>query len=345
MVLLNCVDFASHFVMFYSKVKRKIQCHLCPHQCQLQEGKAGLCGVRFNIGGRIRNKQQGLLSGMASDPIEKKPLYHYYPGKEIFSIGGFGCNLKCNFCQNWQISQVAEMDQLHGKILTAKEIVDRAMEKPNNIGIAFTYNEPTVWFEFMHEVATLAKAKGLKTVVVSNGYILPEPLEALISVIDAFNIDLKGFTENFYRDMAGGELEPVLASLKMIKSYGKHLEITNLIIPNKNDDSDTFMEMVKWIRIELGNNTPLHLSKYFPRFKLSIPSTPDDTLINLYHLAKKELNYVYLGNYHNPEYTSTYCPTCNHLIVERNGYSINLDDSFQGMECPKCKTHIPIKTD
>jgi pyruvate formate lyase activating enzyme len=131
----------------------------------------------------------------------------------------------------------------------------------------------------------------------------------------------------------------------MIKSYGKHLEITNLVIPNKNDDSDTFIEMVKWIRIELGTNTPLHLSKYFPRFKLNIPSTPDETLINLYHLAKKELNYVYLGNYHNPEFSSTYCPSCNHLIVERNGYTVNLADSFLGVECPKCKTQIPIKTD
>jgi pyruvate formate lyase activating enzyme len=331
--------------MFYSKVKRKIQCQLCPHQCQLQEGKAGLCGVRFNIGGRIRNRQPGLLSGMASDPIEKKPLYHFYPGREILSIGGFGCNLKCNFCQNWQISQVTEMEQLHGKVLTAKEIVDRALEIPNNIGIAFTYNEPTVWFEFMHEVASLAKSNGLKTVVVSNGYIQPEPLEALISVIDAFNIDLKAFTESFYRDMAGGKLEPVLQSLKMINEFQKHLEITNLVIPNKNDDPDIFLDMVKWIKNELGKRTPLHLSKYFPKYKLAVPATPESKLLELYHLAMTELDYVYLGNIHNPKFSSTKCPSCNHAIIERNGFTISIDKSFDGLVCPNCKATIFMKKD
>jgi pyruvate formate lyase activating enzyme len=331
--------------MFYSKVRRKIQCQLCPHQCQLQESKAGLCGVRFNIGGRIKNRQQGLISGMASDPIEKKPLYHFYPGKEILSIGGFGCNLKCNFCQNWQISQVTEMEMLHGKILTPSEIIEKAMFHPNNIGIAFTYNEPTVWFEFMHETATLAKAKGLKTVVVSNGYIQPDPLEALISVIDAFNIDLKAFTSSFYREMAGGELEPVLNSLKMISKYQKHLEITNLLIPNKNDDPDIFLEMVKWIKRELGVNTPLHLSRYFPKYKLAIPATPELLLDDFFKIAKTELSYVYLGNVHNPEFSSTYCPSCNHPIIIRKGYAVNIDKAYNGLACPKCNANIVIESD
>ncbi|MCK9206426.1 MAG: AmmeMemoRadiSam system radical SAM enzyme [Salinivirgaceae bacterium] len=328
--------------MFYQKVKRKIQCLICPHQCILQEGKAGICGVRYNIGGRIRNKQQGLLSSMAFDPIEKKPLYHFYPGAEILSLGGFGCNLHCNFCQNWQISQVAELDHLHGKIFTSAEVIAKALERPSNIGVAFTYNEPTVWFEFMHEVASLAKAHGLKTVMISNGYINSAPLEALLPLIDAFNIDLKAFTENFYYEMAGGKLAPVLESLKLITNYKKHLEITNLIIPNKNDNPEQFIEMVQWIRKELGKDTVLHLSKYFPRYKQNIHPTPEDTLTQFYELAKKELHYVYLGNFHQSRYSSTNCPECNQVLIHRNGYKIQCEPAFDGKYCPNCKSPISL---
>ncbi len=331
--------------MFYQKVKRKIQCQICPHKCILQEGKSGICGVRYNIGGRIRNKQQGLLSSLAFDPIEKKPLYHFYPGTEILSMGGFGCNLHCNFCQNWQISQVAELDHLPGKVFTSAEILAKAVDKPSNIGIAFTYNEPIVCFEFMYEVASLAKARGLKTVMVSNGYINSAPLEALLPKIDAFNIDLKGFSENFYHEMAGGSLAPVLNTLKMIKNYQKHLEITNLIIPNKNDQPEQFIEMVQWIRNELGKDTVLHLSKYFPRYKQNIYSTPEETLTKLYCMAKKELHFVYLGNMHLPEFTSTLCPECGYPLIHRNGYKTKWEQAFDGKKCPGCSTQIYLVCD
>ncbi|MGD9994879.1 MAG: AmmeMemoRadiSam system radical SAM enzyme [Salinivirgaceae bacterium] len=326
--------------MLYQKVRNKIQCVLCPHQCILHEGKTGICGVRQNIGGKIRSKNYGLISGFALDPIEKKPLYHFYPGSKILSIGSLGCNLKCNFCQNWQISQVCDTNTSRYKTMQVDEVLTQASGLSGNIGLAFTYNEPTVWYEFMFDAAKACQQNTLKTVMVSNGFICKKPLEALLPYIDAFNIDIKAFTENYYHEMTGGSLKPVLDSLKTISKSGKHLELTNLIIPRKNDDPEQFAEMVNWISNELGPDTVLHISRYFPAYKQSIPATPEQLLLELYEIARNKLHFVYLGNLKNEASQNTYCNTCKQLLITRTAYQTEVLALTPEGKCTKCETQI-----
>ena len=313
---------------------------LCPHQCILHEGKTGICGVRQNIGGKIRSKNYGLISGFALDPIEKKPLYHFYPGSKILSIGSLGCNLKCNFCQNWQISQVCDTNPSRYKTMQVEEVLDQASGIADNIGLAFTYNEPTVWYEFMFDAAKACQQNNLKTVMVSNGFICKKPLEALLPFIDAFNIDIKAFTENYYHEMTGGSLKPVLDSLKTIRKNGKHLELTNLIIPRKNDDPEQFAEMVNWISNELGSDTVLHISRYFPAYKQSIPATSEQLLLELYEIARNKLQFVYLGNLKNDASQNTYCNHCKQLLITRSAYKTEVLGLTPEGKCTKCKTQI-----
>lgn len=325
--------------MFFHKVKRKVQCIICPHQCILQEGQAGVCGVRQNVGGKITNRAHGLISALNFDPIEKKPLYHFYPGFEILSMGSYGCNLKCNFCQNWKITIDVHADnikQQSGKMYPMDEIVALARSRKNNIGIAFTYNEPIVGFEYVLEVAAKIKKAGLKTVMVSNGYINTEPLEILLGKIDAFNIDIKAFAENFYHEITGGSLEPVLKTIKTIHNYKRHLELTYLVIPNKNDTVENFKEMVQWIYHELDENVVLHLSRYFPRYKQTQPTTPEHKLEEFYHIAKEKLKYVYIGNIQGVDQSNTYCPDCGMQLIERNGYRVKFSESFHSGICKNC---------
>jgi len=329
--------------MYYKKLRGKIQCTLCPHHCILTEGKSGICMVRRNVGGKIKSLSFGIVSGTALDPIEKKPLYHYYPGSKIFSVGSVGCNLKCNYCQNWQISQSCNGDQIEGTLLTSDEIVKKAQQYPDNIGIAYTYNEPVVWIEFMKDIAEKVHNHRMKNVMVSNGFINQEPLEDLLRVIDAFNIDLKAFTDDFYRNMTGGFLNPVLETLKSIRAYGRHLELTTLIIPGKNDQVEKFSEMIDWIEQELGNDTVLHLSRYFPRYKQTLAATPEPLLLDLYEVARKKLNYVYLGNLNSSIGNNTHCPKCGTELIHRSGYHISVLSTFQSGQCLNCNQKIPIK--
>ncbi|MBI9068734.1 MAG: AmmeMemoRadiSam system radical SAM enzyme [Salinivirgaceae bacterium] len=328
--------------MFYQKVKRNVQCNICPHECILHEGKVGVCGVRRNLGGKIRCLNYGLVSSVGFDPIEKKPLYHFYPGKEIFSIGSMGCNLSCNFCQNWEISQNCQVENLGGNKYEIKELIAKAKSNPNNIGIAFTYNEPTVGFEFVKDVASKAQKEGLKTVMVSNGYINQKPLESLIEVIDAFNIDLKAFTESFYVEMSGGQLAPVLESLKIINKHKRHLEITFLVIPNKNDSVEIFKEMVSWICNELGENTVLHLSRYFPRYKQNQPFTSNEKLIELFNVAKERLNFVYIGNAPELDKSNTLCLHCNTVLIKRERYNTMVNYNWELKTCPECNKPVEL---
>lgn len=325
-----------HEAKFYSSLPDgSVQCNLCPHECMLKEGKTGICRVRTNVDGKLITDVYGFVSSMHLDPIEKKPFYHFYPGSVILSLGTYGCNLRCFFCQNCTISQTGPAAGLSQTELTADEIIKQAKARPDNIGVAFTYNEPIVSFEYVYDVATKAKQAGLKTALVSNGFINPEPLQELLSCIDAFNIDLKAFSEDFYSKVTSARLEPVKQTLKAIKAAGKHLEIVNLLIPELNDDDVVFTEMVRWIALELGRETVLHISRYFPNYKLFTESTPVSALRRARRIAEKELTWVYIGNLHT-ENNDTHCQICNNKLIIRNLYTvtkIGLDSEGKCTEC------------
>ena len=279
----------------------KSVCWLCPHRCHLADGQTGFCRARQNQGGIIRSLNYGLLTSAALDPIEKKPLYHFHPGSHILSLGSFGCNLRCPFCQNYTISQ-AGPDGFAGQRLpldrvTPKEIVaaaQRLEETSGNIGVAFTYNEPLVGYEFVYDTARLLKEVGLATVLVTNGQIEKDSWLHLPPYIDAVNIDLKGFTQAFY-DWIGGDLETTKAAIAMAAEEGVHVEVTTLVIPGKNDSAAEMAAEAEWLA-GISAELPLHLSRYFPRYQSKIPMTPVETLQSLKHVAEARLRFVHLGN-------------------------------------------------
>lgn len=277
--------------LYWESTDGKIKCHLCPHECTIANDKMGICGVRKNIDGKLFSLVYGEATSIALDPIEKKPIYHYHPGEYILSLGTKGCNFKCPFCQNWTISQ--DMDVPTEKV-TSESIVKEA-KQCKSFGIAYTYNEPFIWYEFVLDTAKLARSDGLKNVLVTNGYINPEPLEQMLPYIDAMNIDLKSMDEEFYRKICGGRLEPVLYAIRR-SAKSCHIELTNLIIPGLNDSEDNFVRLVDWIFDNLGPDVPLHFSRYFPCYKMTRPLTPLDTLERAYQIAKGKLKHVYLGN-------------------------------------------------
>ena len=330
--------------LFYSKHQdNRIICRLCPHECSIANGKHGICRVRKNIDGVLISENFGKLSAIHLDPIEKKPLYHYYPGSHILSVGSVGCNMQCQFCQNCEISQsgVAGFPAL--KSYLPRDIVELAARTHNNLGIAYTYNEPTVFYEFMLEISALVSANNLRNVVVTNGFIAEEPFQKLLEYADAFNIDLKSFEDDFYRKYTHSALEPVKKSLVRVRKSGRHLEITNLIIPGLNDDEAIFREMVKWIAGELGPATVLHLSRYFPRHRMTIESTPLKLLEKNYFIAREFLTYVYMGNVAGGEGQDTYCAGCKSLAIERRGYQIVLRGVAANGSCIHCGQHIVIR--
>ena len=328
---------------FYTKLENKvIQCDLCPWNCVLKPGQTGVCKVRINENGNLFTHVYNKIAAFGIDPIEKKPLYHFHPGKNIFSIGEVGCNLHCTFCQNHRISQCYAEDFKEFREATSKQIVQEALKTYRNIGIAYTYNEPFTFYEFLFDTARLAKENQLKNVVVSNGYINPEPLKQLLPFIDAFNIDLKAFNGDFYRQQTKGKLEPVLETLKIIAESDAHLEITNLVIPDLNDDESNFGKMVQWISAELGTNIPLHLSRYFPQLQMKQPSTPVSKLESLFDIAKRYLKYVYLGNVNNTIHSSTFCNSCNQMQISRNRYRAQIEGIDAKGLCTNCRTYSGV---
>jgi pyruvate formate lyase activating enzyme len=332
-----------HEAQFYIKLENQIlRCELCPWNCVLKPGQTGVCKVRSNENGKLVTHVFNKVAALGIDPIEKKPLYHFYPGKSILSVGEVGCNLHCSFCQNHRISQCFASDFKGFYELNTKQIVEKATQTDKNIGVAYTYNEPFIFYEFMFETAQLAHENGLKNVVVSNGYVNPEPLKKLLTFIDAFNIDLKAFTDEFYLKQTKGKLEPVLETLQIIAKSKSHLEITNLVIPGLNDDETEFGKMVKWIAENLGNEIPLHLSRYFPQYKMDLPATSIEKLESLFVLAKQHLQYVYLGNVNDEKSSSTFCPHCGNLLISRNRYSTKINGLNQSKSCKNCGTPIKI---
>jgi len=328
---------------FYNRLDEKVQCLLCPHECKINEGKRGSCNVRKNFNGKLISENYKQVCSYNFDPIEKKPLYHFYPGRTIFSIGSIGCNLHCSFCQNWEISQSGAEDHPYLKSNSPEDIVSLAKSRSDNMGIAFTYNEPTVWYEYMMDIAKLAKQADLKTVMVTNGFINPEPLGDLLPYMDAFSVDLKAFTEQFYKQHTSSKLAPVLETIKMLQKHHKYFEITNLIITQTNDGEKDFREMVDWIAEKTGEDIVLHISRYFPMYKMTKEATSTEKLKQLYAIAREKLNYVYLGNVRSDEGQDTYCKNCNYKVIERTGYNTNCIGLTTSGQCSNCNEQIISK--
>jgi pyruvate formate lyase activating enzyme len=308
--------------------------------CVLSEGKIGICRVRKNYGGELVTETYGKACCLRFDPIEKKPLYHFYPGSVILSVGSVGCNLRCKFCQNWEISQTCAEDYPYLKPVAVGDLIKMAKERQDNVGIAYTYNEPIVWFEFMMDIARKSKEAGMRNVMVSNGYINTSPMVEILEVIDAFNIDLKAFTDDFYKQVTHARIQPVKDTIKMIRKNGRHLELTHLVVTGLNDDEAQFEEMVKWIGGELGPDTPLHLSRYFPNFEMENKATPLTKLLQLFELATQYLHYVYLGNVAADEGRVTTCPDCASQLIDRVGYSTYKKGLDSSGKCRKCGKQV-----
>lgn len=278
--------------LYYEKLdKDRVCCHLCPYECKISVGSKGACGVRVNQGGTLYSEVYGKTTGIALDPIEKKPLYHYHTGEHILSIGTKGCNFHCDFCQNWHISQVLDAPTTD---ITSKQIIDKAREV-HSFGIAYTYNEPFIWYEFVFDTARLAKKNNLKNVLVTNGFVNMAPLEGMLPYIDAMNIDLKSINEEFYIKVCKGRLKPVLDVIKK-SAKSCHVELTTLLITGLNDSEDEIKKLVDWIYDNVGPEVPLHFSRYFPCYNMTLPPTPIETLNMAKRIAKAKLKYVYLGN-------------------------------------------------
>jgi len=305
-----------------NKEKNTIKCTLCPRYCIIPLDQQGFCGVRKNIEGKLYTLVYSNPVSTNIDPIEKKPLFHFLPGTTTFSFGTVGCNLACKFCQNWEIARAKPSD-FNAHIVEPEEIVKAALDA-NCKSISYTYTEPTIFFEFVLETAKLAKKNGLKNIMVSNGYITKEAAEELYPFIDAINIDLKGFTEEFYKKTTGATLEPVLETLKLAKKMGLWLEITNLLLHDHNDDMEKIKQMCEWIKDNLGEDIPLHFSRSFPMHKMmDLVPTPEETLIKAKDTAEKVgLKYVYIGNVLLAGAEDTKCPECKRTMVKRHIHEI-----------------------
>ncbi len=319
-----------------------VQCELCPFFCFLPEGSRGRCRVRMNSGGELKTLVYGQPISVHIDPIEKKPVYHMFPGSRIFSIATAGCNLRCSFCQNWEISQTyPEQSDSGGEIMPPERVVAAALANNCN-SIAYTYSEPTVFYEYVLDTARLAKQKGLRNVLVSAGYINREPLIKLAPYFDVIKIDLKGFNEQFYRKVVGGELKYVLATLKELRKLGVFTEVVNLVVPGLNDDMGEISAMCKWIYDNLGPDTPLFFSRFIPQYRLAnLPATPIETLEKARKIAMDMgLRYVYIGNVPGHPGENTYCPNCGKVLIQRYGYEIRENNIKKG-RCVFCGKEIP----
>ncbi len=316
-----------------------LQCELCPRRCVLGEGARGNCRVRVNLDGRLVSLVYGFPCAMHVDPMEKKPLYHFLPGTSILSLATAGCNLHCLNCQNWQISQL-DPEESTASHVPPQALVDLA-RKHECPSIAYTYTDPVIYYEYTLESSRLAKKNGIKNVLVTAGYINPEPWKKLLEVTDAANIDLKGITNDFYEKVCSATLRPVLDSLVAARKAGIVLEVTHLIIPTLNDAPRDTAKLCRWVKENLGSDTPVHFSRFHPRYKMkNLPATPSATLDRAYEIAHEEgLEYVYIGNILSRKGQDTVCPKCSHLLVLRSGYRVR-ENLIADAKCPKCGKRI-----
>jgi len=319
-----------HDAVYWTKLENnKVRCDLCPANCLLTEGKVGICGSRFNQNGMLKTDNFGELVSASFDPIEKKPLYHFFPGTTIFSTGANGCNFNCDNCQNFEISQ----EKVPTRYVTPSDLVELA-DKNNSIGVAYTYTEPLIWFEYIKEVGRHIRERKLKNVLVTNGYINSEPLEELLPLIDAANIDLKGMDSKFYKKVCKGRLEPVLENIKRFYDFGVKIELTNLVITDLNDSREEFEQLTDFVA-SISKQIPLHFSAYYPTYKMQKPPTPVESLLRAFDIASKKLNYVYLGNVRLPDRSNTYCPSCKRCLIRRDGYYTEILELRNG-KCAGC---------
>lgn len=311
----------------------EVYCVLCPHYCKITDGNVGRCRVRKNIDGTLYTLNYGKVTSYAYDPIEKKPLYHFYPGSMIFSVGSFGCNFGCEFCQNWEIvyEESLMMDISEDDIIKLSKAKD-------SIGIAFTYNEPSIWFEYVLDISKKIKEEGLKNVMITNGYINEEPLRELLPYIDAMNIDLKSIEDSFYKSVCKGSIEPVIRTIE-IASKETHVEVTTMLIEGENTSLDEIRRLAERIS-KIDPSIPLHLSRYFPAYKMKLPSTNIETLIQAKNIAKEYLDYVYIGNVWGID-NNSYCPKCHNKLIDR--YPSREIVGIENGKCKKCQYTVNFK--
>lgn len=323
---------------FYKPYKEnRVECLLCQHHCKIKEGQTGICGVNKNVGDKIECLVYGYPSALNIDPIEKKPLYHFLPGSKAFSFGTVGCNFHCPFCQNWSISQTHNIDK--SRYFSPELIVQLAIEHDCQ-SIAYTYNEPTIFYPYARDIAIEAQKYGLKNVFVSNGFESSEVIEDMKGIMDAVNADLKSFDPKYYKKELGGNLEKILENLKHFVANGIWLEVTTLIVPTQNDSDEELDKIAGFIAKELGVDVPWHITAFHPDYKeRDLPPTSIETLKRAYNIGKRHgLNYIYIGNVNHE--TPTRCPSCDAVLIERD-YFRNTTTHLNGAKCPHCDTVIP----
>ncbi|MDI6776681.1 MAG: AmmeMemoRadiSam system radical SAM enzyme [Syntrophales bacterium] len=327
--------------MLYEKMDDgKVKCHLCSHRCRIVPSKRGICGVRENREGILYTLVYGMIVAENVDPIEKKPLFHLWPGSRSFSIATVGCNFRCSFCQNHDISQIPrETGNIAGRETSPVDVVERAVRTGSRT-IAYTYTEPTVFFEFAYDIARIAHERGLKNVFVTNGFMTEETLEVIAPYLDAANVDMKSFQDDFYKKRCGARLTPVLTSLRKMKSLGIWVEVTTLLIPGLNDSEEELRQIAEFI-YSIGAETPWHISRFHPQYKMNtLPLTPVETIHQAARIGKAcGLKYVYVGNVPGDEGEDTVCPHCGELLIDRYGFYIE-KIRLQGSNCPQCGTAL-----
>jgi pyruvate formate lyase activating enzyme len=329
--------------MFYRQIENeRVLCELCPHFCKLKNNQIGICGVRKNVSGKLYSLVYEKAIAVHVDPIEKKPLFHVAPGSQSFSISTVGCNFHCKFCQNHDISQVKNVDNMNrfSREISPDQLV--TMAKRNScISIAYTYTEPTIYFEYAYDTAKIAHENGILNVFVTNGYINPEPLQFIQDYLDAANVDLKSFSENFYKKLVGAKLAPVLDTLRLMKKLNIFIEVTTLVIPDENDSEQELTEIASFIKNELGPEIPWHISRFYPQYQLTDHQpTPVSKLNRAREIGLEQgLRYVYLGNVPGTDAENTYCYNCGKLVIERYGYQI-IENNIEAGNCRFCGVKI-----
>jgi pyruvate formate lyase activating enzyme len=328
--------------MLYEKLDSVLNCHVCQRRCIISNGKTGFCEMRQNQDGILYTLNYAATSSVAVDPIEKKPLFHFYPGSMVFSLGSLGCNFRCSYCQNWNISQ-ADINKTSTRDMPPEEAI-RLTQEYGCQSIAWTYNEPTMWFEYTYNSAKLAKKENINTIYVTNGYMSEEVLELISPILDAANVDLKGMSDSFYKELCEARLQPVLDNIQRMYDSGIHLEITNLVIPGYNDSEEDLKALIKFMAEEVGVEVPLHFSRFFPYYQLKdVHPTPVEALEKAQKMAYEAgLKYVYVGNVPGGDGENTHCPKCQELLIKRDGFHILVNKLNKENKCPECGAGVDL---